>query len=272
METRTKAERIERFDLEEALAEREQCQPRVQFGEVWRLGPHRLVCGDATDADDVGRLLDGRQAAICFTDPPYNVALGDHGGQQRGQQKRRIANDALPPEEWETFCRQWAVNLLGATDGAIYCCMSSKELPLVSRILAEAGGHWSDTLIWAKDRHVLGRAPYQRSYEPIWFGWREGASPHWCGDRDQTDVWSIPRPAINDLHPTQKPLALIERALANSSQPGDRVLDLFAGSGSTLIAAERTGRVCSGLELDPHYASIVLDRWESFSGETAVRA
>ena len=139
----------------------------------------------------------------------------------------------------------------------------------MSRVLAEEGGHWSDTLIWHKDRFVLGRADYQRAYEPIWFGWREGASHHWCGDRDQDDIWEIAQPSDAPLHPTMKPLPLMERAIANSSTPGDLVLDLFAGSGSTLVACERTGRRCAALELDPRYADVVLARWERFAGSVA---
>jgi DNA modification methylase len=147
--------------------------------------------------------------------------------------------------------------------------MSAKELPTVSRVLAEAGGHWSDTIIWAKDRFVLGRADYQRGYEPIWYGWRVGARHHWCGDRDQNDVWTIERPADSPLHPTMKPLVLFERAMTNSSRPGDRVLDPFSGSGTTLIAAERTGRLAAAIELDPRYIDVAIARWEAFSGQEA---
>jgi DNA modification methylase len=149
--------------------------------------------------------------------------------------------------------------------------MSSKEWPLVCAVLSEAGGHWSDTIIWAKDRFVIGRADYQRSYEPMWYGWREGTAHHWCGARDQSDVWQIDRPADSPLHATMKPLALMERAIANSSRPGALLLDIFAGSGSTLIAAERTGRRCAALELDPLYVEVILARWERFSGGQAVR-
>jgi DNA modification methylase len=224
----------------------------------------------ATDPEHVARLLGNTRAQVAFCDPPYNVAYGDHGGQQQGARKRRIQNDALSPEAWDAFCRGWAANLLGYVDGAIYICMSTKEWPTVSRVLEAGGAHWSDTLIWSKDRFTLGRADYQRSYEPIWYGWREGTQHHWCGDRDQGDVWQIARPSESPLHPTMKPLPLIERALENSSRPGDVVLDLFLGSGSTLIAAERTGRVCYGTELDPTFAGVILGRWEAFSGETAV--
>lgn len=246
-------------------------EPVTQLGDLWLLGGHRVLCGDSTDAAAVARLMDGRRAQVAFTDPPYNVSLGDHGGQQRGQRRRRIENDALPPEQWEAFCRAWARNLLASVDGALYICMSTKEWPVVSRVLEEEGAHWSDTIIWAKDRFVLGRADYQRQYEPLWFGWREGAKHHWCGARDQGDVWTIARPSESDLHPTMKPLALMERALENSSVPGDIVADFFLGSGSTLIAAERTGRVCYGVEVDARYVDVAIARWESFSGLKAER-
>jgi DNA modification methylase len=270
LEHREKRERQESFDLDAAL-EAARAAPRARRGELWALGDHRLLCGDACVSADATRLFGETKAAMAFCDPPYNVSLGDHGGQQPGSRRRHIQNDALPPEEWEAFCRRWSGNLLASVDGAIYICMSTKEWPLVSRVLEEEGAHWSDTIIWAKDRFVLGRADYQRQYEPIWYGWREGVSHYWCGDRDQGDVWRIERPSASEAHPTMKPLALVERAIENSSRPGDVVCDLFLGSGSTLIAAERTGRVCYGCELDPHYASIVIARWESFTGETAAK-
>ena len=270
LEARERKERPETFDLDAAL-EAARRDPRTTPGQIWRLGDHRVLCGDATSAEDVGRLLAGRRADMAFTDPPYNVSLGDHGGQGRDARKRRIANDALDPELWAAFVRAWSRLLVESVDGAMYVCMSSKEWPLVSSLLAEAGGHWSDTVIWAKDRFVLGRADYQRAYEPIWYGWREGVEHHWCGDRDQSDVWQIARPAEAPLHPVMKPLGLMERAIRNSSREGAIVLDLFLGSGSTLIAAERTGRACYGLELDPRYCDVVLARWESFAGDVAVR-
>ncbi|MGA2514600.1 MAG: site-specific DNA-methyltransferase [Candidatus Limnocylindrales bacterium] len=270
LETREKRERVEDFDLDSALEEATRA-PRTKPGDLWALSEHRLLVGDATKPEDVERLLAGAQAAMAFTDPPYNVSLGDHGGQGRGSRRRRIANDSLDPVAWETFVRAWSRTLLASVDGALYICMSSKELPLVSQVLAEEGGHWSDTLIWHKDRFVIGRADYQRAYEPIWYGWREGAGHRWCGDRDQDDVWEIARPADAPLHPTMKPLPLMERAIANSSKAGDLVLDPFLGSGSTLIACERTGRRCAGIELDPIYVEVTLRRWERFSGLHAER-
>jgi len=267
LEGRDKRDRPETLDLDEALRAAYE-NPRAKRGDVFQLSEHRVMCGDATSPEDVQKLLGDARAHTCFTDPPYNVNLGDHGGKQ-SRKSRRIKNDSMSAEDWETFCRGWAQNLLGNVDGAIYVCMSTKEWASVSHVLFEAGGHWSDTIIWEKDRFVLGRADYQRAYEPVWYGWREGAKRHFAGGRDQSDIWRIERPSDSPLHPTMKPLALIERALENSSRPGDVVLDLFLGSGSTLIAAERTGRTCYGLELDPHYASMVLARWEAFTGKRA---
>ena len=256
LEVREKRERPETFDLDEAL-EAATRESRTRPGDLWRLGEHRLLCGDATRAADVERLLGGERPSMAFLDPPYNVSLGDHGGQAQGRRRRRIANDNLDPAAFEAFVRAWGHNLLTCVDGAIYIAMSSKELPLLCRVLAEEGGHWSDTLIWAKDRFTLGRADYQHRYEPIWYSWREGSAHRWCGNRDQADVWEIPRPAEAPLHPTMKPLALMERAFSNSSRSGDLVADFFAGSGSTLIAAERTGRRCDALELDPIYSHYI---------------
>jgi DNA modification methylase len=270
LDVRQKSAQVEDFDLDAALGAAKR-DPRTKPGELWGLEDHRVLCGDATRTEDVERLLAGRRPAMVLTDPPYNVDLGNHGGQQRGAKKRAIANDALDPAAWDAFVRHWARNLLAFCDGAVYVFMSSKELPVVSRILAEEGGHWSDTIIWAKDRFVLGRADYQRAYEPIWFGWREGAAHFWRGDRDQSDVWQIPRPAAAPLHSVMKPLAVLERAITNSSRDGDLVLDAFLGSGSTLIACERTGRNCAGIEIDPINCDVSLARWERFSGKLAVR-
>jgi len=270
-EVQERRERLEAFDLEMALGKATR-EPLTKLGDIWQLGHHRVLCGDATLAEDVARVLAGARSAMAFTDRPYNVNYGNHGGHQPGARRRPMANDALDPAAWEAFVRAWARNLVASVDGALYVCMSTKEWPLVSRVLAEEGGHWSDTVIFAKDRFVLGRADYQRAYEPIWYGWREGARHFWCGDRDQSDVWEIARPAQAPLGPVMKPLELVERAIENSSRPGELVLDLFLGSGTTLIAAERTGRVCAAVELDPHYVDVAVARWEAFTGAVAVKA
>ena len=267
---REKRDRPERFDLEEALAAYDRDATGIAPGAGWQLGSHRLFQGDAADAAFVARCLGGQPADMVFTDPPYNVAYGAHGGKAADRPARRLINDAMPADEWEAFCRAWAASLTANVAGAMYICMSSREWPLVCRALAEAGAHWSDTIIWFKDRFTLGRADYQRSYEPIWYGWPAGRQRQWHGGRDQGDVWPIPRPAASPLHPTQKPLALVERAIENSSPPGAVVLDPFCGAGTTLIACERTGRCGVGIEIDPRYVAATIARWEAFSGEAAV--
>ena len=267
---REKRERPERFDLDDALAAVDRATSGIAPGAGWQLGAHRLFRGDATDAAFVAQCLEGQPADLAVTDPPYNVAYGAHGGQAADAPTRRLVNDALPPEEWEHFCRAWAAALIANVAGAMYICMSSKEWSLVARVLAEAGAHWSTTIVWAKDRFTLGRADYQRQYEPIWYGWPQGRQRHWAGGRDQGDVWSIPRPSVSPLHPTQKPLEVVERAITNSSRPGDRILDPFSGSGTTLIACERTGRRGIGIEIDPRYVAATIARWEMFTGGTAV--
>jgi DNA modification methylase len=134
-----------------------------------------------------------------------------------------------------------------------------------------AGGHWSTFIIWAKNTFTLGRADYQRQYEPILYGWNDGVDRHWCGARDQGDVWQIKKPAKNDLHPTMKPVELVERAMRNSSRPGDIVLDPFAGSGTTMIAAEKSGRKARLIELDPKYVDVMVRRWQDYAGAEAIR-
>ena len=272
LDVREKRERPEQFDFDAAFDDVEKQGANTKPGDLWLLGEHRLLFGDATNPDDVARLLGGHKAAMAFTDPPYNVAYGDHGGQARGTRKRRLANDAMPAAEWEAFCQKWTANLVSNVAGSLYVCMSTKEWPVVSRILAEAGAHWSDTIIWNKGQFTLGRADYQRQYEPIWYGWPDGTKRQWHGGRGQADVWAIPRPQESPLGPTMKPLALVERAIEHSSRPDDTVLDLFLGSGTTLIACERTGRVARAIEIDPRYVRTAIHRWEAHSGEKAVRA
>lgn len=240
----------------------------VRSGDVWALGSHVVSVSDATDRRSFESLLGGEPADLSLADPPYNVDYGNHGGQAAlGRAPRRIENDHLSPEAWRTFVQAWAQNLVKFTDGALYVFMSSREWPVLAAVLQAAGAHWSDTLIWAKDHFVLGRADYQRQYEPIWYGWRDGSTHHWCGDRDQSDVWFVPRPQASDLHPMMKPVSLLERAITNSSKRGGRILDPFLGSGSTLIAAERTGRSCLGIEIDPRYAQATLERWKQYTGK-----
>ncbi len=267
LDAREKRDRPEIFDLDAAVKEA-QSAPVAKPGDVWLLGEHRLVCGDSIDREDVQRLMGQSKAAMTFTDPPYNVNYGDH--RHTGASQRVIANDNLG-EVFEPFLEKACRNLLEFTDGAVYICMSSSELHTLQKAFISAGGHWSTFIIWAKNTFTIGRSDYQRQYEPILYGWREGVNHYWCKDRDQGDVWQVDKPSSSPLHPTMKPLALIERAIQNSSQSGDKVLDTFLGSGSTLIACERTGRICYGMELEPLYVDVAVMRWESFTGEKAKR-
>ena len=243
-------------------------QPVTRPGDLWLLGGHRLLCGDATVAADIERVLDGGLADLCFTDPPYNVDYGNSAKDRMRGKRRRIRNDYLGAD-FERFLNDACVNILTVTKGAVYVCMSSSELPTLQRAFREAGGHWSTFLIWAKNTFTLGRADYQRQYEPILYGWKEGTDHYWCGARDQGDVWFVDKPGRNDLHPTMKPVALVERAIRNSSKSRDVVLDPFAGSGSTAIAAEKTGRQARLVELDPGYCDVVVRRWQDWTGNAA---
>ena len=243
-------------------------EPITQPGDLWLLGEHRLVCGDATRAESYAALMRDEKAALAFTDPPYNVAYAadDHQGLKR----RPIANDDLG-EGFAPFLREALALMMAHLDGACYIAMSSSEIHTLRQVFEELGGHWSTFIIWAKDAFTLGRSDYQRQYEPILYGWPKGAKRHWCGDRDQGDVWLIKRPRVNDLHPTMKPVELVERAMRNSSRPGDIVLDPFGGSGTTLIAAEKTGRRARLIELEPKYCDVIVRRWEEWAGEKARR-
>lgn len=246
-------------------------EPVSRPGDVWRLGPHRLVCGDATTAEAYAQLFpDGERADMVFTDPPYNVNYANSAKDKLRGKHRPILNDALG-EGFYDFLYDALALIMAHTRGAIYVAMSSSELDTLQAAFRAAGGHWSTFIIWAKNTFTLGRSDYQRQYEPILYGWPEGGERHWCGDRDQGDVWHFNKPQKNDLHPTMKPVELVERAIRNSSRPGDVVLDPFGGSGTTLIAAEKAGRVARLIELDPKYADVIVRRWQDWTGQQATR-
>ena len=238
------------------------------LGDIWHLGEHRLVCGDATQMEAVEKVLAGGLADMVWTDPPYGVNYGATMKDKLRGKQRTIANDNLG-DAFEPFLRGACASMLAVTKGAIYICMSSSELHALHRAFTESGGHWSTFIIWAKNTFTMGRADYQRQYEPMLYGWKEGTDHFWCGARDQGDVWFIKKPHINDLHPTMKPVELIERALRNSSKTRDTVLDPFAGSGSTLIACEKTGRQARLIELEPKYCDVIVRRFQEYAGKTA---
>jgi DNA modification methylase len=244
--------------------------PISRPGDVWELGNHRLVCGDATDPASYEALMADAQADMVFTDPPYNVDYANSAKDKMRGKDRPILNDNLGDGFYD-FLLAALTPTLARCAGGTYIAMSSSELDTLQQAFRAAGGKWSTFIIWAKNTFTLGRADYQRQYEPILYGWPEGQNRHWCGDRDQGDVWNIKKPQKNDLHPTMKPVELVERAIRNSSRPGDTVLDPFGGSGTTLIAAERSGRHARLIELDPKYVDVIVRRWQDYTGQQAHR-
>lgn len=282
----------EQFDLDEAL-ERAEKECRVQRGDLWLLGRHRLLCADAT-TDDVQRLLAGEAVHMVFTDPPYNVGYdpsaspsGRHARRSRrrpgsrGGNSRRtralgaIQGDDVSPEQYQDFLVHSFRNLAEAlpNGGDLYVCGGvSTFVPYVHAFEA-ADLHLSSVIIWDKGSLTLTRKSYHSQYEMIFYGWPEGKPHQWFGGRTQTDVWVVQREdARTYLHPTQKPVELVQRATQNSSRPGQTVLDVFLGSGTTMIACEKSGRRCAAIEIDPLYCEVALTRWEALTGERARRA
>jgi DNA modification methylase len=246
---------------------------RTKLGQLWKLGDHLLYCGDSTEEATFTRLMGDEKAHLIWTDPPWNVNYGavDEGNQQ-GYKVRTIMNDHMNEGQWDEFVGQFCKTLKDYSEpGApIYLVMSAQEWPVIDRNLREVGFHWSSTVIWAKDRLVLSRKDYHTQYEPIWYGWNnEAARLAIVEDRKQSDLWEIERPSRSELHPTMKPIELVQKSIVNSSKPGNIVLDSFGGSGSTLIACEQTNRKCRMVELDPQYCDVIIARWEKFTGKTA---
>lgn len=250
-------------------------EPKAKRGEVYQLGAHRLMCGDSTSQEDVAKLLDGKQADFVFTDPPWNVNYGaTEEGNAQGYKVRTILNDAMSTDDFKAFMNSAfkRMNEASKPGAMVYVVMSAQEWGNLMLTLKDNGFHWSSTIIWNKDQLVLSRKDYHTKYEPIWYGWKDGES-RLCPlkDRKQSDVWDFDRPKRSDEHPTMKPVALVARAITNSSAKGNLVLDLFGGSGTTLIAAEETGRACRMMELDPKYVDVIINRWEQITGGKAVK-
>lgn len=267
------------FEEEETLSEvveddfTEEVESRAKLGDVWKLGNHRLICGDSTDMSVVDKLMGEEKADMVFTDPPWNVNYGAVGkGNAMGYKPRTIKNDFMGTEEFKDFMYSAFKAMNNASkDGAMtYVVMSAQEWGNMMLTLAQNDYHWSSTIIWNKDRLVLSRKDYHTKYEPIWYGWKDGES-RLCPlkDRKQSDVWDFDRPTKSVEHPTMKPVPLVARAITNSSMKGDAVLDLFGGSGTTLIACEQLDRRCYMSELDPHYCDVIINRWEQYTGRTA---
>jgi DNA modification methylase len=249
-------------------------EPLSRRGDLWLLGDHRLLCGDSTDPHDVGIVMAGERASCVWTDPPYGVNY--EGGTT---QKLTIKNDSPAGLRGLLSASFAALDAVLPPGAAIYVCHPAGQLSLVfGDCFVAQGWRLHQSLIWVKDALVLGRSDYHYRHEPILFGYKPGESGRrgrggngWYGDNSQSSVFEIPRPRVNAEHPTSKPVALIEPMLRNSSRTGDVVADFFLGSGSVLIAAEKLGRRCFGIELDPRYVDVAVRRWEEFTGRTAVR-
>jgi len=301
------------FDTVAAVAEIK--EPITKPGDVWQLGRHRLMCGDATKQSDIEKLMDGALAVMVFTDPPYNVAY-----EGATKDKLTIQNDNMPSDQFNRFLQAAFTSMITATEpgGAIYVCHADSEGSNFRGALQEAGWLFKQCLIWVKNQFVIGRQDYQWQHEPILYGWKPGAAHRWFGGRKQATVieeaapicvkqeadgalltftagiqtvtirvpsyevlqagddslstiWRFEKPLRNGEHPTMKPIGLCARAIQNSSQPGEIAIDFFGGSGSTLMAAEQTDRIAYLSEIDPIYCDVIIQRWEAFTGQKAVR-
>ena len=240
--------------------------PVTVEGDVWLLGRHRLMCGDSTSIDAVERLMAGAKADMVFTDPPYNI---DYGNIKHPKFKQRsIENDNMSGADFKDFCASFVSCIVAFCDGCVYVFGPPGEDGRIMFTQCDEAMHCSTTIVWNKDQFTLGRGKYQNKYEPCWFGWNKTGSS-FIDDRKLTNVWEFDRPRSSKLHPTMKPVELVENAIGHASNVGGKVLDLFGGSGTTAIACEKTARDCRMMELDPKYCDVIIKRWQEFTGEQA---
>lgn len=249
-------------------------EPYSKLGDLYMLGSHRLLCGDSTKVEDVTKVMLTDKADLVFTDPPWNVNYGGvKEDNPQGYKPRTILNDFMGTEDFkkfmfDAFSRMAEFSKKGCPT---YVVMSAQEWGNMMLTLAQNNYHWSSTVIWNKDSLVLSRKDYHTKYEPIWYGWLEGAPRlHPLEDRKQCDVWDIPRPKKSELHPTTKPVEVPGRAIINSSEKGDVVLDLFGGSGSTMMACDQLERKNRSLELDPRYVDVIVKRYINLGKEDVI--
>lgn len=247
----------------------EEHEPICQLGDIWQLGEHRLMCGDSTDKTTIEKLLEGNfgKIDIVLTDPPYNVAY-----KGKTKDELEIENDAMEQEEFEGFLSS-SFEIINETlkkGGAFYIWHASRSQREFENALNNVGLQVRQQLIWVKNSMVLGRQDYQWRHEPCFYGWKEGTHD-WYSDRKQTTVLEFDRPTANKEHPTMKPISLMAYQIKNSTKKGDIVFDGFGGSGSTLIACEKTGRKCYTCEIDPKYCDVIVKRWENLTGQKAVK-
>ena len=239
-------------------------------GDLWLLGGpkrHRILCGDSTDGSTIARLIGGQKADLVFTDPPYNVAYEGYT-----EENLTMQGDRMSPEQFTRFLRDaFSSCFMAIKPGAsLYVCHSSSSQREFQNALEAAGFEVRCQIIWAKNTFAWGFGRYKFRHEPIFYCHVSGQSDAWYGDKSQNTLWQENKPAANRLHPTPKPIELVERALMNSSKVGDIVADFFGGSGSTLIACEKTGRLCHMLEIDPKFVDVIVTRWMQFTGKQAM--
>ncbi len=246
------------FDLSAALEK----AAFVERGDIWTVGRHRLMCGDATSAEDVEALMDGKKANLIVTDPPYNVAFKSGSGLS-------IQNDSMENGEFYTFLYNSFQNMAAHLEkgGAAYVFHADTEGLNFRKAFVDAGFHLAGVCIWVKNSLVLGRSDYQWQHEPVLYGFLKNGKHPWYSDRKQTTIWNYDKPKRNKNHPTSKPLDLLGYPICNSSQENAIVLDTFGGSGSTMMACEQTNRICCMMELDEKYASVILRRYVEDTGD-----
>ncbi|MFQ7139871.1 site-specific DNA-methyltransferase [Evtepia sp.] len=233
----------------------------AQAGDLWLLGQHRIICGDALLPESYVKLMDGKKANLVLTDPPYNVNVEETAG--------KIKNDNMSDEDFYKFLFAAFVNMEQnmEADASIYVFHADSKGLIFRQAFHDAGFYLSGCCIWKKDRLVLGRSPYQWQHEPCLFGWKAGGKHQWYSDRKQTTIWEYDRPTSSKDHPTMKPIALMAYPIQNSCMSNCIVLDPFSGSGSTLIACEQTNRICYGIELDEKFVDVIIARYIEQTGD-----
>ena len=249
------------FDLDEILEEID--EPVTKVGDIWILGNHRLMCGDSTKKEDVEKLINNKVIDLIITDPPYNVDYEGVAG--------KIKNDHLENNQFYEFLESAFINMFDSIKegGSIYVFHADTEGLNFRNAFMNAGFKLAECLVWIKNTFVIGRQDYQWKHEPILYGWKEGVAHYFIDDRSQSTVLEFDKPTRNAEHPTMKPIDLLVYLIKNSSKENDLILDLFGGSGSTLIAAEQTKRKCYTMELEPKYCDVIVKRWENLTGQKA---
>lgn len=258
-------------DAEEAVEDEFEvelpAEPKSKLGDIYQLGNNRLMCGDSTVLEDVEKLMGGEQADMLLTDPPYNVNY-----EGKTKDKLKIKNDQMGNDNFRQFLTDAFSNAdMVMKPGAVfYIWHADSEGYNFRGACFDAGWTVRQCLIWNKNSMVMGRQDYQWKHEPCLYGWKEGAGHLWASDRKQTTVINFDKPTRNDMHPTMKPIPLFDYQIKNNTKGGDVVLDLFGGSGTTIMACEQNGRRGYSMEYDPRYVDVIVDRWEKFTGAKAV--